>query len=118
MPKLQRSKGQNADEVRTRLLSEIGPDVDIVRAGRERSGGLLGFFAKEQFVLEGRRALIWSNTGTRTPRPHAAAPSALLMLEAVADDTNDVVSISSNRFAETFSTVLEEAEAAISLANR
>lgn|GEM_PF-4002329 len=52
MPKLQRFEGTDPAEVRARIREELGPDATIVRAGRERSGGMLGFFEREVFVIE------------------------------------------------------------------
>ena len=52
MPNLQRFEGATPAEARARARQALGPDAAIVRAGRERSGGLFGFFEREVFVLE------------------------------------------------------------------
>ncbi len=111
MPKLQRFEGANAEEVRARVLDEVGPEVVIVHAGRERCGGVLGFFEKEMFVLE--VALPDENGNFEQPATLEARPSQ--SIEEMVEQTEDIVNISRNGFVESFSSVLEEAEAALAM---
>lgn len=52
MPKLLRFEGATPEQARTKARAALGDDVLIVRAGRQRSGGVLGFFEHEVYILE------------------------------------------------------------------
>ncbi len=52
MPQLLRFEGSTPEEARTKARLALGDGVIIVRAGRERRGGVLGFFEQETYVLE------------------------------------------------------------------
>jgi hypothetical protein len=45
-------EGAHLDDVLVEVQDALGPTAAIVRADRRRSGGVLGFFAKERFVVE------------------------------------------------------------------
>ncbi|HUZ21468.1 MAG TPA: hypothetical protein VMU75_12930 [Acidimicrobiales bacterium] len=155
MPKLQRFEGTDPAEVRARIRTELGPDATIVRAGRERSGGVLGFFEREVFVIEveapGDGAQAGRQTLPEAPRREAApvgpaataparrpaasasptAPPAIATnanlalatalapsgLDSAVEATADVVSIRGERFDDSFSFVLKEAEATLAAGN-
>jgi hypothetical protein len=101
------------EEARRRAHDRLGDDIEsarIVRSGKERYGGLYGFFQQQRFVIEMEMAA----TGTtRTPTaaadPAAADPTAAdptpASLESLLDETTDTVALGS--FANDFERELE-----------
>ncbi len=44
-------EGRTIEEALRDAAAELGPDVEVVDAAKERRGGVFGFFAKERFVV-------------------------------------------------------------------
>lgn len=51
MPTLQTFDGPTLEDVLSRVGTALGPEAQIVRAGKVRRGGVAGFFAKESFEV-------------------------------------------------------------------
>jgi hypothetical protein len=130
VPQLQRFEGATPEEARTKARRALGDDVVIVRAGRERSGGVLGFFEHEVFVLEVDAASVPPAThrGSSKPAPRSAragAPAGADALERLIEDIEDHVGLGELTRqargehavpADAFSDLLDEAEATVAAA--
>jgi hypothetical protein len=119
MPQLLHLEGRDPHELLVRARGEYGPEVSVVRAERVRTGGLLGFFARETFELtlqvpEGAVPAAASPTG---PPAGAAVPDALRaaldaeIADAAAARAEMIASASSQAAATDFSRELAEAAA-------
>ncbi len=104
MPQLHRFEGREPAEVRARVLAELGPNACIVRAGRERSGGLFGFFEREVFIIEAEADEMPPRPPAPASRPapagrfEAQSPTTDLAeaIERLASSTDDVVALASS----------------------
>ncbi|HLI16004.1 MAG TPA: hypothetical protein VKV23_08145 [Acidimicrobiales bacterium] len=104
MPNLLRFEGPTKEAAAAKLFAALGEGARIVRAGRERSGGVLGFFQREVFVLEAEP-------------PAERAGTVLAPLAAAVERTEDTLATSAGgAFESAFSEVLEEAEEALAAA--
>jgi hypothetical protein len=75
------------EEARRRAQDRLGADIEsarVIRSGKERYGGVAGFFQQERFVIE----LELADTGEHET-PMQAAPT----LESLLDATTDTVSL-------------------------
>jgi hypothetical protein len=93
---LLRFEGSTPEEARTKARRALGDDVLIVRAGRERRGGVLGFFEQECYVLE-----VDASSGT-PPGSHPGAAAGMLpgpvgVADRLADDVEDAVDLGRDR---------------------
>ncbi|MCU1492025.1 MAG: hypothetical protein JWM85_3430 [Acidimicrobiaceae bacterium] len=145
MRNLRRFEGTEPAEVRAQVLSELGPDAIMVRAGKERSGGLFGFFEREIFVIEAEppdpkgASSPGADVATRFGEPSVPdgrethEGGSETALRRLVEGTADVVSLvgrsgwaappeqaqdpsalpSSDALAVGFTSILEEAEAAL-----
>lgn len=97
MPNLLRFEGNTPEEARRKAAEALGNDVVIVRAGRERSGGLLGFFEHEVFVLEidAEASSPAPATAGEQQRSTRRRPPAGDRLDALAEDVQDDLDIPS-----------------------
>jgi hypothetical protein len=130
-----RFEGKTMDAARRKAQESLGTDVSglsVVRHGRELSGGLLGFFQRERFVIELAEPEAVSQPPSRqsheetgpsidarlkalemlSPSPRVPGESSLSdRLAALAEGTNDTVGVS---FDKELRGVLEDAEAVVS----
>lgn len=70
----QRFSGPELSELLDRIAREHGPDAAIAAVNKVRSGGVAGFFCKEEFEVVVRNGTP-ASTGTKRRRPKAAAGS-------------------------------------------
>jgi len=72
----QRREGDNLQRLLNDVQEEFGPRVQIVSASKARVGGVLGFFAKQQYVVVVRApAGAPSDAGALVPRNDPADPA-------------------------------------------
>lgn len=129
-----RFEGKTMDAARKKAQESLGSDVsglNVVRHGRELSGGLFGFFQRERFVIELAEAetaslppcseshqevsppkdLRLQALEMLAPSPRVSGESTLSdRLAALAEGTNDTVGVSFDR---ELRGVLEDAEAVV-----
>ncbi|MGA2528122.1 MAG: hypothetical protein ABSG36_03050 [Acidimicrobiales bacterium] len=109
-----RFEGKTMEAARNRARERLGADVselNILRHGRELSGGLFGFFQRERFVIE------VADPATARPgvlgAPKVATPDPVVAtnrLAALLEGTTDTVGVSFDR---ELRGVLEDAEAVV-----
>jgi hypothetical protein len=100
------------EEARRRAHDRLGADIEsarVVRSGKERYGGLYGFFQQQRFVIEMEVA---NSETTRKPISEATA-MASTSLESLLDETTDTVALGSfdNDFERELELVIADATA-------
>ncbi len=82
MSQLKTYEAETIEEALRAVTQELGEDIEIVEAVKERRGGVMGFFAREYFVVTAR-----TKAGSSEPRPPEQAFGDMLveMASEVAD---------------------------------
>ena len=106
-----RFEGPTLEEARRRARDQLGHDIErarLVRSGKERYGGVGGFFQQQRFVIEMELAetAVASN-------PPATSPASPASLESLLDETTDTVALASfdNDFERELELVIADATA-------
>jgi hypothetical protein len=104
------------EEARRRAHDRLGADIEsarVVRSGKERYGGLYGFFQQQRFVIEMEMA----NTET-TKTPSMKGTAAATSFESLLEETTDTVALGSfeNDFERELELVIADASGATTTA--
>ena len=92
-----RREGDNLQRLLEDIQQEFGPTVQIVSANKRRVGGVLGFFAKQQYVVLAQVSQPTTPTRpTRETSPSAAAVGPLRAAKVWGDAAAKTVAVTPN----------------------